>query len=152
MCKGKYVHILSTVCIRLVLYSGFNDRQALFSKVITEPSKPSYRKWSADSVYFIGDLCSDFQSCGVPLLNGVAVRFDFTLSDQNFFLLTASTGMHFELEDVTLHVPCAELSDELATKIQHRLEKEAAIMPFRRKQCVPFVIPSNTTVFLSDCK
>jgi hypothetical protein len=110
------------------------------------------RKWSKDATYFVGAFPSDLNSCSSGIPNGVGIRIDFTLSDSQFFLVTDQTNATFELEEVMLHVPCAELTDELALKVQNRLKKEDALIQFRRRQCIPFIIPKDTSVFLSDSK
>jgi hypothetical protein len=128
-------------------FSGFVQRQQLFTT-----AKEGKRIWSVDSVYFVGYFPSDLNSCSSGIPNGVGIRIDFTLSESQFFLITDQTNVKFELEEVQLHVPCAELTDELALKVQNRLKKEDALIQFRRRQCIPFIIPKDTSVFLSDSK
>jgi hypothetical protein len=128
-------------------YSGFVQREDLFSELVG-----GTRKFSTDSAYLVGALPTDFNSASCGILNGVAVRIEFTLSENSFFLMSTGTDVKFELEEVLIHVPCAELSDELALKIQNRLKKEDALIQFRRRQVVPFIIATNSTVYHSDSK
>ena len=121
--------------------------------MVTSGTPPvTKRVWNNNSVYFCGALPTDFNSSSAPILNGISVRIELTLSNNSFLLQTTYPGAKYELEDVIISIPCAEITDELALSIQHRLEKEPAIYQFRRRNCIPFVIPKNSTVFLSDSK
>jgi hypothetical protein len=124
----------------------------MFSSLVTKAGTATKRVWNTTSTYLVGGLPTDFNSTANPILNGIAIRIEFTLCSNNFLLQTEYTNAKFELEEVMISIPCAELSDELALSIQHRIKKEPAIIQFRRRQCTPFVIPMNSTVFLSDSK
>jgi hypothetical protein len=122
--------------------------------MVVDPLDPKKRNrvWSKDSAYFVGPLPTDFRSSNCGILNGVQIRIELTLSDNDFFMMSSYTGATFQIEDVELLVPCAVLTDALALKIQNRLKKEASLIQFRRGQVLPFNIPSNSSIFISDSK
>ena len=144
----------TVLMLNICYFRGFQTREGLFSKLVTSKASTPVTKrvWSNKSVYFCGALPTDFNSSSSPIINGVQIRVEFTLSNNNFLLQTSYPNAKFELEEVIISVPCAEVSDELALSIQKHLEKEPAVVQFRRRNCIPFVIPKNSTVFLSDSK
>jgi hypothetical protein len=112
----------------------------------------SHRIWSDKGAFFFGALPTDFNSTACPLLNGVSVKFVFTLTPQNIFLLTqeANEDVKFVLTYAAIHIPVGELSDEMALRINHRLKSEPALINYRRRQVLPFTIPANSKLFVSD--
>jgi hypothetical protein len=133
-------------------YRGFQARENWFSKTVTNTAKVSTRVWSPNSVYFVGGLPTDFNSTSNPIINGISVRIQFTLSSNNFLLQSEYGAAKFELEEAMISIPCAEISDELSMSIEARIKREPSVIQFRRRQCVPYVIPTNSSVFHSDSK
>jgi hypothetical protein len=54
------------------------------------------------------------------------------------------------LEDATILIPVAELSDELALKIMHRLKSETFLLSIRRRQVLHYSIPKGTLNYESS--
>lgn len=123
----------------------------MFSSNVTKGTPPAtVRVFHTKEVYFVSALPSDFNSCRVPLISGVAVRIEFTVTDRKFFLMSSDPDARFEITDCEIHCPVAELTDVMALRTQSHLKASSALMNFRRRTVTPFIIPSNSMHYITE--
>lgn len=124
--------------------SGFWSRMTRFCDVESTTNKT--KNWH--SSWFIGRLGCDIDH---SIISGVDIRLEFTLQEPKFFLMTMpNKKFKFEMENMLVMAPARTLTPLVMEKMEQRFTTKDMILSFRRKEVVPFTIPSNCKQFLSD--
>ena len=110
--------------------------------------------WSTGAVTFVGKLDIDLPH-DIP--NGITVRLDFQMNDDKFALVgekakpsSPNLALNYQISDMVLQVPVAELEDSVYLKMEKNLETSPMILPYTRKEIVINTIPAMNRHFISD--
>ena len=111
-------------------------------------AKTKTRKYFKEPLCLAGRLGIDLQS---PVPNGVSVRIELRLANDPFVIMTNSSAtLSYELEDLTLEVPCGEYTTQMYKSIQDEFKKGPMILPYTRREIVVNAIPATQRSYLSD--
>lgn len=116
---------------------GYVERMNLFSKK-EKVGEEVERVWSKESVYLCGHLPTDLNSACAPIVNGVNVRIEMVVQNNEWVFCSKDTSetvknARFILEEVLIHCPIPEMNDIPATNLIKRLQTEKIIFQFRRR-------------------
>ncbi len=131
---------------------GFFHRADLFS---TGDGKGKNRKYHGKPVSIYSKVFTDFSSCQLPLISGVACRLEMQLNDPSFYMFTkdadASTKKYkLELVGATLICPIKTLNSGLAIDLEKRLHDSPITYHLERVEVKRISIPASLQSVTSD--
>ena len=110
-----------------------------------ELDKEGTLHWSTNAVWFVGTLPIDLRA---QIINGIPIRIDMSLQSNEFFLMS-DTKIKYVVEEAVILGLAKDLSMPVYEKIQRSLKSMPIKIPFRRKEIVPFNVPTGSTNYIT---
>ena len=128
---------------------GFKNRMERFCQVNANGKPINYN----DGTWLVGKLGCDLDH---HIIGGIDVRLEFTLQKPEWYLNYALAvppkvaDFRFEVDKIVVFPMARVLTPPVFEKIEELFKtKGEMVLPFRRREVVPYNIPVNSTNFLS---